>query len=325
MIRFRLVSAGAVAMLCAAAFASPVPAATGTDTSAGVIVGITGHVVVERKSASPKTATLGMRLDAVDVVVVDRGAMASIYLKGGGVVRLPADSRFEMPKASDAPSGDAPAAKLKSGTIAQLESGLWVLNDPGGSLLVSPMRGDAGFESSDVTVPLSPRYEALTAPLAAFLWTGGPAKARVVVARKREIVWRSAPAHPGAILEAGTGLKLAPGEVYTWWLEPEAGGPPLTAGIPFRIADAELIERTKAIEAELRPLADTADGAAAANYLLLAHYAGASSWTHVVELAGRLAPSDARTRAFAAAAEGLRLDQRTAETLAARLAAGSKR
>jgi hypothetical protein len=324
MIGSRLVGGATVALLSLAVLAGPVRAATETDSSAGVVVGVAGRVVVERKAAPPRTATLGMRLEAVDVVVVERGASASIYLKGGGVVRLHDATRFEMPKAPDAPAGDATEAKLQSGTIAQLESGLWVLNDPGGSLLVSPMRGDAGFESSDVTVPLSPRYEALTALRAAFLWTGGPAKARVVVAKKREVVWRSAPAAPAAMLEAGAALKLTAGEVYTWWLEPEGGGAPLTAGIPFRVATADVIERTKAVEAELRPLADTAEGAAAADYLLLAHYAGASSWTHVVELASRLAPSEARTRAFAAAAEGLRLDQRTAETLAARLAAGSK-
>jgi hypothetical protein len=294
------------------------------ESAAGVVVGVQGHVVVERPATTPRAASLGMRLDAMDVVVLDRGAAASIYLKGGGVVRLHDATRFEMPKAADTPLRGASQATLRSGTIAQLESGLWVLNDPAGSLLVSPMRGDPGWESSDVTVPLTPRYEALTVPRAVFVWTGGPAKARVVVAKRRETLWRSAPAASGSILDAGAALPLAAGEVYTWWLEPEAGGPPLTAGIPFRVATTDVIERTKALEEELRSLADTAEGAAAADYLLLAHYAGAASWTRVATLGSRLAPGDARNRALAAAAEGLRLDERTTATLAARLAAGSR-
>jgi hypothetical protein len=229
-----------------------------------------------------------------------------------------------MPQAADASARGVPREKLGSGTIAQLESGLWVLNDPAGSLLVSPMRGDTTWESSDTAIPLTPRFEVLTALRAVFLWTGGPPKARVVVAKKREVVWKGAPTAPGTVLDAGAALPLAAGEVYTWWLEPEAGGPPLTAGIPFRVASTDVIERTKSLEAELRSLANSAEGAATADYLLLAHYAGAGSWTHVVELASRLAAGDAKNRALAAAAQGLRLDEGTAATLAARLAPAPK-
>lgn len=295
-------------------------ASAAENPAAGVIVGVTGHVVVQGAAGSSKAATLGMRLDPNDVVVLERGAAASIYIKGGGVVRLHDATRFEMPKAAVSPAA-ASQAKLKSGTIAQLESGLWVLNDPGGSLLVSPMRGDA----SEVTVPLTPRYEALTLPVAVFLWVGGPAKARVVVAKQRDVVWKSDPERPETVVAAGPGLKLAAGEVYTWWLEPEAGGAPLTAGIPFRVATADVIERTKSLEAELNALRDNADGAAAADYLLLAHYTGASSWTRVLELAGRMAPGEAHDRALAAARDGLRLDERGAAALEKRLAEGSKR
>jgi hypothetical protein len=296
------------AFVIAPALASPT-----AESAAGVIVGVTGHVMVEAPSSTPQSATLGMRLAAADVVVVDRGATASVYLKGGGVVRLQDATRFAMPKAADEPGGGA-RAKLKSGTIAQLESGLWVLNDPSGSLLVSPMRGDPAWEAGDAPLLLTPRYEALTATAATFAWTGGPPKARIIVAKKRDVVWKSAPAPPGAPLAAGSALALAPGEVYTWWLEPEAGGAPLTAGIPFRVAPPDVIERTKALEAEVRSL-----GGETADYLLLAHYAGAGSWTRVLELASRMTPSEARRRARAPAADGLRLDERGAAALSDQL------
>jgi len=308
----------AARLFCAFALAL-VPAAHAADDAAGVILGVTGHVTVEPAGSTARPATLGMRLSSVDVVVVDRAATAEVYLKGGGVVHLRDATRFAMPKAVDAAGARAAQARLSSGSIAQLESGLWVLNDPQGSLLVSPMRGDAGWEAGDAAVPLTPRYEALTSPSASFAWSGGPAKARVVVAKKREVVWKSTPAAAGTVLTPGDALPLAAGEVYTWWLEPEAGGPPLTAGMPFRVAEAGVIERTKAVEAELRTMSGAPEEIAAANYLRVAHYAGASSWTRVLDLATGMAPSDAKDRALAAAAAGLKLDARTAAALAALL------
>jgi hypothetical protein len=312
----RLVCAGVIAMA---------PVVSAAEPGAGVVLGVTGNVTVERQAAAPRPAAIGMRLDAIDVVVVDRGAAAEIYLKGGGVVHLRDATRFEMPKAADAAGARAAQERLKSGSIAQLESGLWVLNDPQGGLLVSPMRGDGAWESSDAATPLTPRYEALTEPHAVFAWSGGPAKARVVVSKHREIVWRSAPSAPGTMLDAGTALTLSAGEVYTWWLEPEAGGPPLTAGMPFRVAPTDVLERTRAIEAELRSMAGSDGGAATADYLRVAHYAGAGSWTRVLDLASRMPPGEARSRALEAAAAGLRLDERTAATLASRLGAEPKR
>ena len=116
----------------------------------GVVLGATGHVTVEH-AAPPHPAALGMRLESADVVVVDRGATAEIYIKGGGVVRLHDATRFEMPKAA---ASQAQQERLTGGSIAQLENGPWVLNDPKGSMLVSPMRGETGWESNTV-VPLS--------------------------------------------------------------------------------------------------------------------------------------------------------------------------
>jgi hypothetical protein len=290
------------------------PFAHASDQAAGVVLGATGHVTVEH-AASAHPAALGMRLESADVVVVDRGATAEIYIKGGGVVRLHDATRFEMPKAA---ASQAQQERLTGGSIAQLENGLWVLNDPKGSMLVSPMRGETGWESNTV-VPLSPRYEALATPSVVFVWSGGPVKARVVVAKRREVVWKSEASAPGTPLDPGAALPLAAGEIYTWWLEPEAGGPPLTAGMPFRVADADVLTRTKTVEAELRKLYGPDGKAAAADYLRLAHYAGAGNWTRVLELANRMAPCDARDRALAAATAGLRLDARTAAELASKL------
>jgi hypothetical protein len=321
----RLVRAFTVVALSLTTALASAPGSTGTDSAAGVIVGVTGHVTIERPAANARTAALGMRLDPIDVIVVDRGASAEIYLKGGGVVHLRDATRFEMPKAADAPARGATQAKLSSGSIAQLESGLWVLNDPQGSLLVSPMRGDGAWEPTDSAVPLSPRYETLTAPSAQFVWNGGPAKARVVVAKRREVVWTSAPTASGTVLDAGASLPLSAGDVYTWWLEPEAGGPPLTAGVPFRIAAKDILERTKTVENELRSMSGAEQDPSTVDYLRIAFYAGASSWTRVLELATQMPKSDARSRALAAAAAGLRLDSRAAETLATRLGADRKR
>lgn len=286
-----------------------------SDQAAGVILGVTGRVTIEGHGAPPRPASLGMRLEAVDVVVVDRAATAEIYITGGGVVRLRDATRFEMP---NEPAAHAKQARLTSGSIAQLENGLWVLNDPKGSMLVSPMRGDAGWESTAV-VPLSPRYEALAAPSVAFVWSGGPAKARVIVAKRRAVVWKSEPSAPGTPLDPGAALKLSAGEEYTWWLEPDAGGPPLTAGMPFRVADAEVLARTKTVETELRALSGTDGSPAAADYLRIAHYAGAGNWTRVLGLASRMPPGDARDRAIAAATAGLRLDPRAASELSSKL------
>jgi len=318
MIARRLAGAGALVVAMAASGAEVPPPA------AGVVVGLTGRAIVERSGAAPREAALGMRLEPSDVVVVERGGAAEIYLKGGGIVHLRDATRFEVPRGSGAAPAAGGRARLASGSIAQLESGLWVLNDPAGSLLVSPMRGDGAWVGGEGATPLSPRYEVVVEPSVAFLWSGGPALARVVVSLHRDVVWRSEPASSGAPLRAGGALPLTPGEVYTWWLEPEAGGAPLSAGTPFRAATPEVRERTKDLETSLRALAETPEGAAAADYLRLAHYTGSASWTKVLELASRLPAGEARSRALDAAAAGLRLDARSAASLAELLGKGPK-
>jgi hypothetical protein len=72
-----------------AAAQAPVPAG-------GVLVSFKGPVRVERGSAKP-AAELGMRLMKGDVVVVGTGGSAMLYLAGGGIERVPAGGKFEVP------------------------------------------------------------------------------------------------------------------------------------------------------------------------------------------------------------------------------------
>ena len=84
--------------------------------------------------------------------------------------------------------------------------------------------------------------------------------------------------------------------------------------MPFRVADADVLEKAKTLEAEL----------GSSDYLRVAYFAGASSWTRVLELATRMPEGEARKRAVAAAAGGLRLDERNVAVLAERLGANGK-
>jgi hypothetical protein len=74
MIAVRVVPAVAVAMLSLTTVWAASSGSTPSESAAGVIVSVTGHVTVERPAASARTAVLGMRLDPSDVVIVERGA-----------------------------------------------------------------------------------------------------------------------------------------------------------------------------------------------------------------------------------------------------------
>ena len=268
----------------------------------GVLAGLSGAVRIERAGAPARPASLGERLRAGDAVVVPRDGSASVYLTGGGIVRLEGGARFETPSAS---GRDTAGTRLATASIHALETGLWILEAPEGSVLVSPMRGDEGGVpwSGPGALVLSPRYEALAGTAATFYWTGGPERARVAVARRREVVWRSAPAPPGHPVAGGPELTLAPGEVYTWWLESPTDGTPLTAGVPFRVLSKEALEAAAAFEKDLA----TADPGAAA-LLRCARELGAGSFTAALAAAIRLPEgAAARERAIEEAAHGLRL------------------
>lgn len=288
-----------------------------------VLVAVSGQVGIESKGASRRAASLGMRLDVADRVVLEPGATAEVYLAGGEIVHLRDAARFEIPKAGAARPQGGGETRLGGGSISKLESGLWVLQNPSGSLLVSPMRGDdAGSASESGATPLSPRYEALDSRSVRFVWDGGPPQARVVVARKREVLWRSAPSAPRVPVAAASGLTLEAGQVYTWWLESADGAAPLCAGITFRAASDEELAASAALERDLDAWKG-GDAAGAADFLRIAHFAGAASWSRVVALASRLPEGEARTRALDVAAAGLRLNPKATGELATILAASN--
>jgi len=126
-------------------------ASTGTPApAAGVLVSLKAPVRVERSGSSAPAPELGMRLMKGDVVVVGKGGSAMLYLAGGGIEKVGEGGRFEL-------SGTPP--KKLSSSMKAAESGLWVLNDPSGSILVAGMRGDKWDEQNAAAAPLSPRYE----------------------------------------------------------------------------------------------------------------------------------------------------------------------
>src|SRR5262245_23927804 len=160
-----------------AATPSPAPAA-------GVLVSLKAPVRVERPGAPGPSPELGMRLMKGDVVVVGQGGAAMLYLAGGGIERVPEGGRFQVSSAASPSKGAV--AKLSSGSMKASESGLWVLNDPSGSILVAAMRaGDEAAWSDGAesrAEPLSPRYETSATRRPRFIAEVGPRPARIAVA-----------------------------------------------------------------------------------------------------------------------------------------------
>ena len=159
-------------------------AAQAPAPAGGVLVSFKGPIRVERGAAKP-AAELGMRLMKGDVVVVGAGGSAMLYLAGGGIERVPAGGKFEVP----AESGAATKGSMKAS-----ESGLWVLNDPSGSILVAAMRGnDGAFADANAARAdlLSPRYETVAGKQPRFVATGGTRPFRIAVAAGKEAVWHS--------------------------------------------------------------------------------------------------------------------------------------
>ena len=72
------------AFLAAVLLTSP-PGMAASDQAAGVVLGVSGGVTIERTGSAARSASLGMKLEAMDIVVVDRAGTAEIYIKGGGV------------------------------------------------------------------------------------------------------------------------------------------------------------------------------------------------------------------------------------------------
>ncbi|HET8947296.1 MAG TPA: hypothetical protein VFQ07_09960, partial [Candidatus Polarisedimenticolia bacterium] len=90
--------------------AVPAFAAAPAPSAAAVLAAASGQVNIERPgSAAPLVGSIGMRLLAGDTVKVGGGSSATVYLAGGGLVRVPAGSRIEIPSEA-IPAGGTAAA-----------------------------------------------------------------------------------------------------------------------------------------------------------------------------------------------------------------------
>ena len=330
------VAALLVGPLAGAAFAAP---AAASGSAAAVLAASSGQVSIERPgTSSPIAGTIGMRLLAGDTVKVGSGSSATVYLAGGGLVRIPAGSRIEIPREA-IPGGGAAAAgsvgatpppteasslatAMSSRSVEVLEAGLWILNDPDGSVLLSAMRGegtDWGAAEGGANEPLSPRFETVFETRPRFVWSG-TSPVKVVVARGREIVWRGAASTAGSQIFPADATELKHGEVYRWWLESEAGGAPPTESVPFRIAERKAVGEAARFEKEVEGLAAGDEGPGLASLLRCGYYVEVGAWSRVVAAATDLRRRDPGSAAAERALEGSRRQMRLGTDSLARLA-----
>jgi hypothetical protein len=314
-------------------------AASSSSTAAAVLAASSGQVSIERPgSAAPLSGSIGMRLLAGDTVKVGSGSSATVYLAGGGLVRVPAGSRIEIPREAVPVGAPAPAAAagstlppseastmataMSSRSVEVLEAGLWILNDPDGSVLLSAMRGDGddwGAAAGGVSEPLSPRFETVFETRPRFVWSGTPTS-RVVVARGKEIVWRGAPTAAGNLTLPSDVAELKPGETYRWWLEAEAPGTPPTESVPFRIAERKTMAEATRFEKELEGLAAGDEGPGLASLMRCGYYVEVGAWSRVISAAADLRRRDPASPAAERALEGSRRQMRLGPEGLARLA-----
>ncbi|HEV8202324.1 MAG TPA: hypothetical protein VGS03_20120 [Candidatus Polarisedimenticolia bacterium] len=319
-------------------------AASAGPSAAAVLAAASGQVNIERPgSAAPLPGSIGMRLLAGDTVKVGGGSSATVYLAGGGLVRVPAGSRIEIPgeaipagaagAAPAAATGTTPppsevstlATAMSSRSVEVLEAGLWILNDPDGSVLLSAMRGDGedwGAAAGGVAEPLSPRFETVLDTRPRFVWNGTPTS-RVVVARGKEILWRGAPTAAGNLILPADGPELKPGEMYRWWLEAETPGTPPTESVPFRVAARKTMTEAARFEKELEGLSAGDEGPGLASLMRCGYYVEVGAWSRVVSAAADLRRRDPASPAAERALEGARRQMRLGPESLARLAPGA--
>ena len=336
----------AALVLALAAFLVPAPAAAAAApaaaSAAAVLAASSGQVSIERPGTSaPIAGTIGMRLLAGDTVKVGSGSSATVYLAGGGLVRIPAGSRIEIPREAIPGAGAAPAVgtvgatpppteasslatAMSSRSVEVLEAGLWILNDPDGSVLLSAMRGegnDWGAAEAGAMEPLSPRFETIFETRPKFVWSGTP-PAKVVVAHGKDIVWRGPASTAGSLIFPADAAELKHGEVYRWWLESEGAGSPPTESVPFRIAERKAVGEAARFEKEVEGLAagGSEDGQGLASLLRCGYYVEVGSWSRVVAAAADLRRRDPGSAAAERALEGSRRQMRLGAGSLARLA-----
>ncbi len=294
--------------------------------AAGVLAAVNGDVKIDRPGTSaPIAGAIGVRLLQGDMVRVGGASSATVYLAGGGIVRVPAGNRIEIPKVTaapkTAPSGAALTPAMSSRSVEVLEAGLWVLNDPQGSVLLTAMRGGGDDWTADVSagpLPLSPRFETVLEPRPRLLWAAA-VPVRLVIGRGQEIVWRSPPTAAGPLTLPASVPELRAGEVYRWWLEAPDGGAPLSEAVPFRIADKKAQTDATRFEKELAGLAGSDDAPALASLMRCGYYVQVGAWTRVVSAASELHHRDPGSAAAARALDGSRQQMRLGEDAMARL------
>ena len=305
-------------------------AATGTaakpdqaPAAAAILASASGAVTIERHGAAKAPAAIGMRLQAGDVVVTEPSATATIYYPGGSIRKLAGSSRLQIGAAPAAPGATAPTeARLSTDTMAVLEKGLWILNDPEGSILISAMRGEEtgwGAEDAETAMPLSPRFETIAEARPTFRWEGG-APARVAVGSGAAGLWKSdASAAPLAYPE--TAPALDPASRYWWRLENASTGEPMSEKVSFRVPTADQLAQISRFESETAAMVrgDTV----AADLLRSGFYLRTGSWSRMLASAGRLrsaeGKADIAARAFDGACRQMRLPQDAAEKLVGQL------
>jgi hypothetical protein len=287
--------------------------------AAGVLATVRGEVAIERPGgARPLAGTVGMRLMPGDGLRVGPGSSATVYLAGGSIVRVPAGGRIEIPQ-GPAGAGPAPPAQggaMSSRSVEVLEQGLWILNDPEGSVLLSAMRGedDAWDEAGrPASLPLSPRFEIVLEPRPRFLWSGPDGPVRVALARGKEVLWRSASTKSSSLRLPEDGPKLRAGEAYRWWLESGDSGGPLGEAVPFRIADKNVQDDATRFESEIGVMTQGDDAAVLAGLLRCGYYVQIGAWSRVLAAAGDLKRRDAGSPVAPRALDGCRRQMRLTE------------
>jgi hypothetical protein len=316
----------AAAPTAAGASAADDPAKPHATPAAGVLAAVNGDVKIDRPGTSaPIAGAIGVRLLPGDLVRVGAASSATVYLAGGGIVRVPAGNRIEIPKATTAPKATPAIAGLtpamSSRSVEVLEAGLWVLNDPQGSVLLTAMRGGGDDWTADPAagpMPLSPRFETVLEPRPRLLWAAD-APVRLVIGRGQDVVWRSPTTIAGPLTLPDNVSELRAGEVYRWWLESPDGGAPLSEAVPFRIADKKTQTDATRFEKELAGLAGNDDAPALASLMRCGYYVQVGAWTRVVSAASELHHRDPGSAAAARALDGSRQQMRLGEDAMARL------
>ncbi len=263
--------------------ATPVLAAEGA--AAGVLAGWRGVVSVEREGKSIVT-DLGMRLLPGDVVVTGPGARATIYFSGGRVEELDASTRLVLPKSQPSATAQArDAMRFGSSNVQMLESGLGVLNDPNGSVLLAmASRGVSDEPTRELRAELlSPRNEVIDGQALTFYARSGPRPVRIAIYDGRKLIHRSDPMEGAGPWRITIASPLDAARVYRWVLTTGDNDEPASDSASFRISPAEQVAQSAQLEQSLTKLEPDA-----ADLMRCAHYAQAGHWTAVLAASHRL-------------------------------------